>query len=188
MPAGHHPHGTTAYAPPVTVRAPSPASSIGTLYDEDATSDNEAHMTESDFKRFCDDKIGLNKPRPEEERALREPLIKDPARGRGGEQEQALYERIVANLRAEIKRLEEEEIFEQEQAPTTDIDKIMRSMMGPGFSLTPPGQPSTSSTGTQPTQPAVTLGPWNNHGKPVSLKSGPFPSNRPRPNDCLRKS
>ena len=98
----------------------------------------------------------------------------------------ALYERIVANLRAEIKRLEEEEIFEralmkgsqiglEEQAPTTDIDKIMRSMMGPGFSITTPGQPSTSSTSTQPTQPAVTLGPWNNHGKPASLKPGPFP-------------
>ena len=51
-------------------------------------------MTDMDFKRFCDDKIGLNKPRPEEEKALREPLIKDPARGRGGEQEQGAYHPI----------------------------------------------------------------------------------------------
>lgn len=87
MPAGHHPHGQTAYAPPVTVRAPSPASSIGTLYDDDATSEHEAHMSDIEFMRFCEEKIRLNHPRPEEERAEREPLIRDQARGKGGEQE-----------------------------------------------------------------------------------------------------
>ncbi|KAJ3517922.1 hypothetical protein NMY22_g13857 [Coprinellus aureogranulatus] len=120
-------------------------------------------MSEKEFARFCEEKIKLNHPRPEEERAQREPLIRDPARGKGGDAEHALYERIVASLRAEIKRLEDEEIFEralrkgsqiglEQQPPTSDIDKIMRSMMGPGFSLAL----AASGSGSGPTAAGAT--------------------------------
>ena len=83
-----HQHGTTAYAPPVTVRAPSPASSIGTIYDDDATSDTEQKMSNLEFDRFCEEKIKLWQPRVEEELAMREPLVRDKARGAGGAAEQ----------------------------------------------------------------------------------------------------
>ncbi|KAF5311588.1 hypothetical protein D9611_009487 [Ephemerocybe angulata] len=186
MPAGHHPHGTTAYAPPVTCRAPSPASSIGTLYDDDATSDHELNMTPLEFERFCEEKIKISQPRPEEERAERDVLVTDKARGAGGEAEQALFERIMNNLRGEIKRLEDEEIYEralmkgsqiglEHQAPTSDIDKIMRSMMGPGFKVSDTNDTQTTSTQPAIPKPAVTNGPWNNHGKkPASLKPSIF--------------
>ncbi|KAJ2926307.1 hypothetical protein H1R20_g10787, partial [Candolleomyces eurysporus] len=192
---GHHPHGTTVYAPPVTCRAPSPASSIGTLYDDDATSDTELDMKQSEFERFCEEKIKLRHPRPEEERADKDVLITDKARGQGGEAEQALFERILANLRAEMKRLDEEEIYERAmmkgsqigleyQAPTTDIDRIMRSMMSPGFTLTPSSSQHQAGLSGVPTTPTKTSptplprstapianGPWNNYGKkPDSLR------------------
>ncbi|KAJ3511707.1 hypothetical protein NMY22_g15566 [Coprinellus aureogranulatus] len=189
MPTSHHPHGTTAYAPPVTVRAPSPASSIGTLYSDDATSDHELRMSEVEFARFCEEKIKLNHPRPEEERAQREPLIRDPARGKGGDAEHALYERIVASLRAEIKRLEDEEIFEralrkgsqiglEQQPPTSDIDKIMRSMMGPGFSLAlaasgsgsgPTAAGATSTTSNAATRTSTTATEFQQQTQPTQL-------------------
>ena len=83
-----NPHSTTVYAPPVTCRAASPASSIGTQYDEDATSDHELSMTNFEFERSCDEKIGLWEPRPEETFAERDILVTDPARGQGGPLEQ----------------------------------------------------------------------------------------------------
>ncbi|TFK27546.1 hypothetical protein FA15DRAFT_666221 [Coprinopsis marcescibilis] len=206
----HNPHGTTVYAPPVTCRAASPASSIGTHYDDDTTSDQELEMTKFEFERLCEGKIKLSEPRPQEEWAEREVLVKDPARGKGDESEQALFESIIRNLRTEIKRLDDEEIYErtmfkgsqiglEAQPPTSDIDKIMRSMMGSALSLNPSSSPllldSTpanhlkaerfGSEGppphqpTQPaqsTQPAVSKGPWDNYGKkPPSLGSHMFP-------------
>jgi len=123
----------------------------------------------------------------------------------------ALVDKIVANLRAEVKALEEEEIYERArmkgsqiglelQPPTSDIDKIMRSMMSTGFSLSgPPAESSGSATPNTnthstvpfpsnpqppPPRPAgpISDGPWKNYGhKPASLplansnpKSPPF--------------
>ena len=91
--------------------------------------------------------------------------------------------------------LDEEEIYERAmmkgsqigleyQAPTTDIDRIMRSMMSPAFALSPSsssqpqaGPSGVATTGTSPppfprsTAP-IASGPWNNYGKkPDSLKN-----------------
>lgn len=115
------------------------------------------------------------------------------------------------NLRAEIKCLEEEEIYERAmlkgsqiglecQAPTSDVDKIMRSMMSPTFTVSldtaerdeepepaspPPTQPNTQTSMTPDpkakSRPAVTSGPWNNYGKkPTSLSTSHFPRATPR--------
>ena len=98
-----------------------------------------------------------------------------------------------------MKRLDEEEIYERAmmkgsqigleyQAPTTDIDRIMRSMMGPGFALSspapPPSQPLAGPSGVAPASASppplrfskstapIASGPWNNYGKkPDSLKN-----------------
>ena len=83
-----NPHGTTAYAPPVTCRAASPASSIGTQYGDDATPEDEMEMDDWEFEEMCLDRIRLRDPRPEEELAERDPLVTDPARGKGGDAEQ----------------------------------------------------------------------------------------------------
>ncbi|EAU86181.1 hypothetical protein CC1G_03392 [Coprinopsis cinerea okayama7 len=189
-----NPHGTTAYAPPVTCRAASPASSIGTQYGDDATPEDEMEMDDWEFEEMCLDRIRLRDPRPEEELAERDPLVTDPARGKGGDAEQALFEKILQNLRAEIKRLDDEEIYERAllkgsqigleiQAPTTDIDKIMRSMMGSALSLGAPDRvqrpvPADAMPEDVPTQPVeeVAPGPWNNYGKkPPSLAPHIFP-------------
>jgi hypothetical protein len=105
----------------------------------------------------------------------------------------ALFERIVRNLRDEIRRLDDEEIYERAmfrgsqiglevQPPTSDIDKIMRSMMGGGLDLTtftPIPDPATGEIQTQ-TVEATLPGPWNSYGKkPTSLPRHVFPNRTP---------
>ena len=45
-------------------------------------------MKPYEFDKFCEEKIKLRHPRPEEERAEKEVLVTDKARGQGGEAEQ----------------------------------------------------------------------------------------------------
>ena len=45
-------------------------------------------MKPYEFDKFCEDKIKLRQPRPEEERAEKDVLVTDKARGQGGEAEQ----------------------------------------------------------------------------------------------------
>jgi hypothetical protein len=74
----HH----TEYAPPV-LRAPSPASSVGTAYAEDQTSfsDSEHHLSQTAFEKKWEDRLELDKPRKEELMANLRPLIPRPPPG-----------------------------------------------------------------------------------------------------------
>ncbi|KAF5382446.1 hypothetical protein D9615_002717 [Tricholomella constricta] len=134
-PNQHH----TEYAPPV-LRAPSPASSIGTVYGEDQTSfsDSEDQLSQIAFQRKVEERLALNVSRPEEIQANYEPLLARPPPG--SIEERYLYERVMANLYRAVRSLEDNELFErtllrgsqaalEPQPSTTDIDTLMRSMM-----------------------------------------------------------
>ncbi|KAG6840540.1 hypothetical protein C0991_005900 [Blastosporella zonata] len=136
MPANQH---HTEYAPPV-LRAPSPASSIGTVYGEDQTSfsDCEEQLSQPFFELKWEERLALNVPRPEEILADQEPLL--PRLPSGSLEELHLFHQVVANLRDAVQTLEDNELFERtllrgsqtalEPLPTTsDIDELMRSMM-----------------------------------------------------------
>lgn len=89
--------------------------------------------------------------------------------------------------------MDDEEIYERAlfrgsqiglevQPPTSDIDKIMRSMMGGGLDLSTHAPVPDPTTGEIPTQQAeATLpGPWNSYGKkPTSLPRHVFPNRAP---------
>ncbi len=67
-----------------------------------------------------------------------------------------LFEQVMDNLRREVRLLQENDLFEQtvlrgslvtdEQQPSSDIDAIMRSMMGPPASVKDPFLPPSPST------------------------------------------
>ncbi|KAF5360595.1 hypothetical protein D9756_005041 [Leucocoprinus leucothites] len=162
-----HPYQNPEYAPPV-LRAPSPASSVGTTYGPDQTSfsDSEQQLSQPAFEKKWLAKLELDKPRKEEEEANESPLI---PRAESKEEEHAMVERIIKNLRVKIRQLEEDELFEQtllrgsqvglEARPTTnDIDSLMKSMMGTGMSLAE--GPSGKIFGRAADE-TLTNGPWN---------------------------
>ncbi|KAF9464111.1 hypothetical protein BDZ94DRAFT_1308132 [Collybia nuda] len=127
------------YAPPV-LRAPSPASSVGTSYGADQTSfsDSEHQLSQTAFERKWEERIGLGNPSFEEETANLGPLLQRSIAGSSEEKER--FNKILVSLRREVQELEDNELFEQallrgsqvalEQQPSTgDIDALMRSMM-----------------------------------------------------------
>lgn len=82
---------------------------------------------------------------------------------------------ILHNLRLHIQKLEENEIFErtllrgsqaalEPQPTTTDIDLLMKGMMGPAMSLDSRYQYRKKAGMMAPSSQAVTNGPWNNYG------------------------
>lgn len=74
-PAQHH----TEYASPV-LRAPSPASSVGTAYgpDQTAHSDTENQLPQAVFEKKWEERLGLGLPRKEEVEAISSPLLTPP--------------------------------------------------------------------------------------------------------------
>lgn len=71
MQSNHH---VTDYDSPV-LRPPSPASSIGTTYPQDQTSFSDSDiLTEAEFQRKWENKIGLGHPTKEED-AAEEPVL-----------------------------------------------------------------------------------------------------------------
>ncbi len=60
---------------PTIMRAPSPSSTIGTDYGPDETDFADSELSERDFVRKCEEMVGINRPRPEEEEANRDPLV-----------------------------------------------------------------------------------------------------------------
>ncbi|KXN86491.1 hypothetical protein AN958_10005 [Leucoagaricus sp. SymC.cos] len=158
-----HPYHHPEYAPPV-LRAPSPASSVGTTYGPDQTSfsDTEEQLSQLAFEKKWLTKLDLDKPRREEEEDNESPLIPRPETR---EEENAMVDKILKNLRAKIRQLEEDEMFEQtllrgsqvglEARPSTnDIDTLMKSMM----SLTE--GPAGKVIGRAADE-TLTDGPWN---------------------------
>jgi hypothetical protein len=75
-----HPYQHPEYAPPV-LRAPSPASSVGTTYGPDQTSfsDTEQQLSQPAFEKKWLAKLDLDKPRKEEDEANENPLLSPPA-------------------------------------------------------------------------------------------------------------
>jgi len=132
---------------------------VGTTYGPDQTSfsDTEQQLSQPAFENKWLAKLDLDKPRKEEEDANQSPLLSKP---RSREEETgecllsffdlifvgtvdlvhvAMVEKIIKNLRAEIRKLDEDELFEQtmlhgsqvglETRPSTnDIDALMKSM------------------------------------------------------------
>ncbi|KAG5651731.1 hypothetical protein H0H81_007669 [Sphagnurus paluster] len=166
MPANQH---HTEYAPPV-LRAPSPASSIGTVYGEDQTSfsDCEDQLDQADFEQKVEDNMGLDEPRTEEILANQDPLLTRPPPG--SLEEHQLYHQVMENLHHIVQGLEENELFDRMilrgsraaleiQPSTTDIDALMRSMMvvpqQPGA-----GDVTETGRGRSESHATVTNGPW----------------------------
>ncbi|TFK70966.1 hypothetical protein BDN72DRAFT_794669 [Pluteus cervinus] len=180
-PNQHH----TEYAPPV-MRAPSPASSIGTHYEIDQTSlsDKESIIGQEDFENKWEDRLQLRNPRKEEEEAENSPLI---PRSNNPTEMRAMHEQIMRSLRWEVQQLEENELFEQtllrgsqvgmESLPSTsDIDTILQSMMTTDSNTSintikdPDEDVAMRVNGTSP--PAVTDGPWNRTTPPSIFTTG----------------
>ncbi|KAF9242620.1 hypothetical protein BU15DRAFT_43677 [Melanogaster broomeanus] len=145
--------GDPAYASPV-IRAPSPASSVGTAYGPDETSQSDSELSQEAFEQKLSDTLKLDGPKIEEElrsfSALIEPPPQNPA------EEKMFFEMILRGLRSRIQHVEEEEILRQmlrrgsqvglEQPPSDDnVDNLMRNMMA-------------MSTGNEQ---RVSDGPWN---------------------------
>ncbi|PCH40292.1 hypothetical protein WOLCODRAFT_143017 [Wolfiporia cocos MD-104 SS10] len=159
--------GGPQYAPPL-LRAPSPASSIGTEYAEDLTDLVDRELSQEELQMKCEEKIGLHQPRMDEMAAAGDILLRPRPRNTAAEIE--LHKDVMRHLRERVKQLEEDELFEQtmlrgtqigqEQLPTSDdVDVIMKSLMemGPSLSKTTATQMQTS---TDP-QPETAATPWN---------------------------
>ncbi|KAG6844037.1 hypothetical protein H0H87_010361 [Tephrocybe sp. NHM501043] len=190
MPANQH---HTEYAPPV-LRAPSPASSIGTVYGEDQTSfsDCEEHITQPAFEKKWEERLALNVPRPEELLADQEPLL--PRHPIGSPEELQLFQQVLTNLHEMVHNLEDNELFERtllrgsqaalEPLPSTnDIDSLMRSMMV----ISPPSGNATHEVnltrGRSNSRAAdITHGPWvaNGHESGGDHNGSMLPGKRSR--------
>ncbi|KAI1793338.1 hypothetical protein LXA43DRAFT_972003 [Ganoderma leucocontextum] len=130
---------------PTIMRAPSPSSTIGTDYGPDETTIVDSELSEHDFFRKCEEMVGINRPRPDEDEANRDPLILPRPMSRHkltALEEKQMFEQVMNNLRAAVKQLEEDELFEQTAvngadvvlddptASSEDVDAIMQSLMG----------------------------------------------------------
>ncbi|KAI6123382.1 hypothetical protein EDD16DRAFT_1704333 [Pisolithus croceorrhizus] len=142
-----------AYAPPV-IRPPSPASSVGTVYEPDQTSQSDTELSKEEFEQKWLAKLHLDDLKIEEEDNLR-PVLIDPRPPPDSPEEKLLVQNILTGLRSRVRQLEEDAVFQQlimsgskvglEKAPSnSDIDALMRSMMP-----------------TQVNTPQISNGPWN---------------------------
>ncbi|KIP10203.1 hypothetical protein PHLGIDRAFT_66002 [Phlebiopsis gigantea 11061_1 CR5-6] len=160
MPAYSVPYvhsGDPAYAPPL-LRAPSPTSSIGTDYGPDEPEADENLLSDNAFARTCQAKLRLNEARKEEEFACFDPLLPKCI---DAEQENHLYMRVMQHLRGAVRHLQADALFEQtlergtviteEQKPSSsDLDRILESMMGTAIS------PAESTPAPAPPTPLPT--------------------------------
>ncbi|KAL0961399.1 hypothetical protein HGRIS_006350 [Hohenbuehelia grisea] len=160
----------TDYAAPV-LRAPSPASSVGSQYlaDQTSFSDSEGQLSQAAFEQKWMDKLELDQPLDEELEADEDPRVPEP---KNEAERKALFEQTMRFLRAKVTEVEENELFEQiivrnshietEPLPTSrDIDMIMRSMMiSP--SAPPHSTPRHTRVGNVTDAPG---GPWLSNGR-----------------------
>ncbi|KAH7885404.1 hypothetical protein F5I97DRAFT_2074469 [Phlebopus sp. FC_14] len=124
-----------AYASPV-IRAPSPASSVGTAYGPDETSLSDAELSQEEFERKCAAKLKLDAPKVEEEKKSH-PILIDPPPNPA--EEKVVFEAILRGLRNRVQQLEEEELFQKmllrgsqaglEQPSEEKLDALMRNLM-----------------------------------------------------------
>jgi len=125
---------------------PSPTSSIGSRLPDDETDPDDVRLTQEEFDAKCWEALQIDEPTPEETSAMRRPLH-NVGHSREPEQAAKLFPVIMQKLRTEIKKLQDNELFEQvilkgsqvgqdSLIPTGDIDAIVQSMMEPDH---PPG-------------------------------------------------
>ncbi|KAI8994190.1 hypothetical protein BD414DRAFT_481696 [Trametes punicea] len=159
---------------PTIMRAPSPSSTIGTDYGPDETDFADSELPNGEFARKCEEIVGIHRPRPEEEEANRDPLVHPrPLRQKLTPlEEKQMFEHVMANLRAAVKKLEEEELLEQTAVPNAavvlddpvpsseSLDDILRSLMDPSTATANHiSGSSTEFTSTQPTNRSETVTP-----------------------------
>jgi hypothetical protein len=142
------------------VSAPSPTSSIGSRLPDDETDPDDARLTQEEFDAKCWKTLRIDEPTAEETSAMRRPLYHASHRmhpeqaGRsvqlitwdasdlGLDYTAGFVPSFMQNLRTEIKKLQDNELFEQtilqgtqvgqdSLTPTGDIDAIMQSMLEP---------------------------------------------------------
>ncbi|KDQ62690.1 hypothetical protein JAAARDRAFT_112664, partial [Jaapia argillacea MUCL 33604] len=129
---GHPPYG------PPLLRPSSPADTIGTVYGPDETSQSDDELSQEAFDNKCEEGLKLREMRETEVLANRCPLLPKP---KAGTEEKDMFISVMANLRNEVRKLEENELFEETmlrgsqvglepQPSSNNIDSIMRSMMG----------------------------------------------------------
>lgn len=145
---------------PALVPAPSPTSSIGSRLPDDETDPDDARLTQEEFDAKCWKALRIDEPTTEEMYAIRRPVYHaghkvDPEQaGRFAESvtrnvsnltllsAAKLVPAIMQNLRTHMKKLQDNELFEQailkgsqvgqdSLTPTGDIDAIMQSMLEP---------------------------------------------------------
>lgn len=176
------------YAPPV-IRAPSPASSVGTVYGPDQTSlsDSEEQLDQPSFERKIDDRLSLGNMRHSEEMMNMGPLLYRHPPGSMEENRQLLFlsrsmttltctldqfQQVMHSLYHGVRLLEENELFNQailrgsqvglqQQPSTTDIDSLMRSMMVAPQSSTDQKVPKPSNLTSDS---GLITGPWASNG------------------------
>ncbi|CAL1712929.1 unnamed protein product [Somion occarium] len=157
------------YAPSL-VRPPSPSSSIGTDYGPDETTPEESAKSPEQFSRECEARIMLTVPRPEEEEANKDILLKRP---KTQIEEREMHRTVMENLRNAVRKLQEDELYEQimlrgtqvtnvQQPSSNNIDVIMQSIMGPPTTSTSPVlfPPPTSPF---PQSPSFAASPAHSH-------------------------
>lgn len=147
------------------VPAPSPTSSIGSRLPDDETDPDDARLTQEEFDAKCWKALKIDDPTTEETSAMRRPVYHachrmdpeqagrsvDPITWSTSDFTLIVTAKFVPifmqNLRTEMKKLQDNELFEQailkgsqvgrdNLTPTGDIDAIMQSMLEPDH---PPG-------------------------------------------------
>ncbi|KAG6332003.1 hypothetical protein ID866_7088 [Astraeus odoratus] len=139
--------GDPAYASPV-IRAPSPASSIGTAYEPDQTSQSDAELSKEEFEQKWLAKLNLDgltiEEGSESSTPFQLPLLIDPAPPEGSPDEKLMYagvvDIIIQGLRTRVQQLEADTAFQQllvrgsqvglDKPPSNNsIDTLMANMM-----------------------------------------------------------
>ncbi|KAF9645790.1 hypothetical protein BDM02DRAFT_3271470 [Thelephora ganbajun] len=128
------------------VPAPSPTSSIGSRLPDDETDPEDARLTQEEFDTKCWRALRIDEPTTEETSTMRRP-VHYAGQKMDPEHAAKVVPMIMQKLRAETKKLQDNELFEQailkgsqvgqdSLTPTGDIDAIMQSMLEPDH---PPG-------------------------------------------------
>ncbi|KAG9315872.1 hypothetical protein JVU11DRAFT_3521 [Chiua virens] len=129
--------GDPAYASPV-IRAPSPASSVGTAYGPDETAQSDSELSPEAFRQKWLSKLKLDAPRIEEELMSFSPLIQPLPQNEIDEKN--CFNLVLQSLKTRLQNLEEEDILQQKlmrgsriglEHPPLDnnIDNLMCSMV-----------------------------------------------------------
>ncbi|KAI6027433.1 hypothetical protein BKA83DRAFT_4228784 [Pisolithus microcarpus] len=131
-----------AYAPPV-IRPPSPASSVGTVYEPDQTSQSDAELSKEEFEQKWLAKLHLDDLKIDDEDNVR-PVLIDPRPPPDSPEEKLLVQNILAGLRSRQLIVRGSKVGLEKAPSNINLDALMRNMMP-----------------TQINGPRNSDGPWN---------------------------